>query len=214
MVIEGSNGSVELAGNCLIIRRKGVANILTQGFQGEKTIPIASITAIQFRPASSSMAGFIQFTIIGGREYRGGMMEATKDENAVFFDKNQEANFCTLRDIINQSISKGIIPEAARNIGVSLSDELEKLSSLQERGMLSDIEFEIAKAKLLQPSSLEGMFKTAHVAIEQDGHLLPSGGRRNDDQLEKKSGCLRAAIITLIILVLLSFIGLMTEQGP
>jgi hypothetical protein len=93
MYAEGSNGGVTLHDDQLIIRRKGVANILTQGFQGEKSIPLRNITAVQFRSAGAMMAGYIQFTIMGGREFRGGMGEATRDENAVLFERKQEPAF-------------------------------------------------------------------------------------------------------------------------
>lgn len=149
MIVEGSNGSVEIVGNALVIRRKGVANILTQGFQGDKTIPLSSITAVQFRSAGSMMAGMIQFTLIGGREFRGGMLEATKDENAVLFDNTQEPHFRTLRDLVQNSISSPHATPTSIGAAPSIGDELTKLADLRDRGVLTDEEFESAKARTL-----------------------------------------------------------------
>ena len=57
--------------------------------KGTKRIPLGSISAVQFKPYAFLSAGFIQFTIPGGRE--GGTesgrfpRQAAKDENAILF---------------------------------------------------------------------------------------------------------------------------------
>ena len=57
--------------------------------KGEKRIPLASITAVQWKPAGPIMSGFIQFTIPGGNEvrsrYGSQTRDAGKDENTVIF---------------------------------------------------------------------------------------------------------------------------------
>lgn len=39
--LKGANGQIELYTQKIIIKRKGVLSILTQGFKGEKTIPFS-----------------------------------------------------------------------------------------------------------------------------------------------------------------------------
>jgi hypothetical protein len=148
MFADGSNGSVEFLGDHIVIRRKGFANVLTQGVQGDKTIPIANITAVQFRSAGSWMSGLIQFTLLGGREFRGGMMEATKDENAVMFVLEQEPAFAELRDVVQAAILQGgrLAPQRG---GSGPADELMKLSELLDKGHLSQEEFDTAKRGVL-----------------------------------------------------------------
>jgi len=146
MFADGSNGSVNFDDSKIVIRRKGLANIITQGFQGEKTIPLSSITAIQLRPAGAFMAGCIQFSILGGREFRGGMLEATKDENAVLFERKQQPAFEALKAEIEEAQSRAA-SFTASPIGVS--GELEKLASLAERGFLTNEEFASQKALIL-----------------------------------------------------------------
>lgn len=148
MFADGSNGSVEFADDSIIIRRKGLANKLTQGFQGDKHIPLRSVTAVQFRPAGSMMAGLIQFSILGGREFRGGMLEATKDENAVMFTRDQEPAFAALRQAVQQRINAGDRP-AATVATVSATDELERLAAMHDKGHLTGDEFAEAKRRLL-----------------------------------------------------------------
>jgi hypothetical protein len=145
MFADGSNGSVELDDHQIVIRRKGIANKITQGFQGDKSIPLRSITAVQFRPAGSLMAGCIQFTIIGGQEFRGGMLQATMDENAVLFTREQQPAFEHLRRAVEEAVSTGGgVPAQAGNAA-----ELQKLAELVERGFLTREEFEAQKQGLL-----------------------------------------------------------------
>jgi hypothetical protein len=144
MRVEGSNGSVELLDDHIVIRRKGVMNILTQGIQGDKSVPLNAITSVQFRAAGAFMAGLIQFTIKGGREFRGGMMEATKDENAVLFTRDQQKGFERIRDSVQNIIAK---PNASTN--APNADELLKLADLVDRGYLTKDEFEQRKRDIL-----------------------------------------------------------------
>ena len=147
MRIEGSNGSVEVTDTGIIIRRKGLANILTQGVQGDKLVPYSTITAVQFRAAGTFMAGLIQFTLLGGREFKGGMMEATKDENAVLFTKQQQPAFERLREHVQAEMAKpAASPEAP---APTAADELAKLADLVDRGFLSRDEFDARKRDLL-----------------------------------------------------------------
>jgi hypothetical protein len=151
MFADGSNGSVEFAGDSIIIRRKGLANKLTQGFQGDKHIPLTSITAVQFRSAGSMMAGMIQFSILGGREFRGGMLEATKDENAVMFTRDQEPVFAAIRHSVQQGINEGGRPATVSKS--SAAEELERLAALREKGHLTSEEFSDAKRRVLSAQS-------------------------------------------------------------
>lgn len=66
LTARGRTGRIEFDGQFVkIIRTKFVSRI-TVG-KGQKTIPISSITAVQFKPAGWIMTGYIQFTL-GGRE--------------------------------------------------------------------------------------------------------------------------------------------------
>ncbi len=68
---------------------------------GDKNIPYKNITAVQIKKSeevslfgrTSYTSGFIQFTILGGREKQGGIFNALNDENSVTFlgeEKNIE----------------------------------------------------------------------------------------------------------------------------
>jgi hypothetical protein len=90
-----------------------VSSIVRKGFlarasvgKGEKRIPLASIAAIQWKPAGALVNGYIEFTVPGGRENKSRMGHATTDaahnENAVVFTKSQMPAFADLRTVIEQ----------------------------------------------------------------------------------------------------------------
>jgi len=164
MLAEGSNGSVEFVEERIVIRRKGLANVLTQGFQGDKTIPLSSVTAVQFRPAGRVMAGLIQFTILGGREFRGGMLEATKDENAVLFTAEHQPDFERLRDAVQSRLGSSGVPHPRKS---NVSD-IVALANLLERGHITASEFEAEKAKLFSAKHFEEFPKHNEAVVTSD----------------------------------------------
>ena len=56
------------------ITPKGVLGLMPIGLKGTKTIPFGSITGIQFKDAGTLFSGYIQFTIPGGNESKGGFL--------------------------------------------------------------------------------------------------------------------------------------------
>lgn len=147
MLFDGSNGTITLENETLRIRRKGLANILTQGFQGERVIPLSSIRAVQFKDAGAWMAGYIQFSVLGAIDRPPGLMEATKDENAVLFEKRQQASFENLRKTIEENLLTSKASE--RDGDSSTAAQLERLAGLLERGLLTREEFDQQKSILL-----------------------------------------------------------------
>jgi Domain of unknown function (DUF4429) len=68
MQVKGRNGTVTFDGQTVTIDRKGFVARTTVG-KGTKSIPVHSITAVQWKPAGMTV-GFIQFTLSGGSERR------------------------------------------------------------------------------------------------------------------------------------------------
>jgi hypothetical protein len=80
----GRQDTLEVWPDKICITPKGLLGFLNKGLAGTKEIPIASITAILFKE-SGMMAGYLQFTLVGGQEKRSGILAATKDENSFLF---------------------------------------------------------------------------------------------------------------------------------
>lgn len=143
---KGHNGQMSFDGQNVTISRKGVLGFLTQGLKGDKIIKLSSITAVQFKKVGMITSGYLQLSLTGGNESRGGVFDATQDENTVMFVKKQEKDFEGLRDAIQAALN------APRNdvLGSSSSiDQLEKLANLLDRGVITDAEFQAQKTKLL-----------------------------------------------------------------
>jgi hypothetical protein len=145
---KGHNGQVELTADSLTIHRRGVLGFLTQGLKGEKRIPYVSISAVQFKKAGL-LNGYIQFSILGGIEARGGAFDAATDENSIMFRSSQNADFARLRDEIERRVAAAKASTAPMAGAASTAEQLSKLAELLEKGLLTQAEFMAEKVKLL-----------------------------------------------------------------
>lgn len=138
----------------LEIEPKGFGGFATKGLQGRKAVPFSSITSVQLKEAGFT-TGYLQFGVKGGIEGVGGAVEAIYDENTFLFgglfdgkngEKNKIAN--EVANFIREKISTK--SEPATPSSPSLADELSKLKNLKDDGVLTESEFESAKARLFR----------------------------------------------------------------
>lgn len=134
----------------LTLTPKGVLGFLNKGMAGTKDIPFASVTAVQFKRAGGLVNGYLQFSILGGVERKGGILGATKDENSFVFSMLGEGNERAekIKEYIDSSL-KNLRATTERPSAPSISDELLKLNELRQQGVLNEDEFTRAKSKLL-----------------------------------------------------------------
>lgn len=104
LTINGIGGQITLTSKRVIIKRQGLLAKGSHGYKGNKEIPMKNITAIQFKSPGSLTNGYIQFSILGGLESKGGIFDATSDENSVMFTKSQESNFNEIKRYIDAFI--------------------------------------------------------------------------------------------------------------
>ena len=104
MEIKGHGGILIVNKNNIIIKRKGINAFLLHGMKGDKEIPMKSITSIQFKRNGRITSGYIQFSIKGSSESKGGIMSATNDENTIVFSKKEENEFEKAKDYIMKKI--------------------------------------------------------------------------------------------------------------
>jgi len=145
-ILNGYNGQLELYSDYIIIKRKGFVAKLNYGFtnpKGEKTIYLNQITAIQLKKPGITV-GYIQFTLPGGIESRGGTFDAASDENSVTFYSGEQYKIASeikiekLRSLSSNTFSN-----------VSNADELKKFKQLSDEGVITRGEFEQKKKQLL-----------------------------------------------------------------
>ena len=72
------------------------------------------------------------------------------NENAVIFDRDNQAAFDTLREMLNGKMDQYNNPQqVVVQAGPSNLDELKKLAELRDAGVVTDEEFDREKARLL-----------------------------------------------------------------
>lgn len=139
------------------ITRFGIGGVLLHGLKGVKSIPYLSITAIQFKRATMLTAGYIQFTIHGGRESKKGLFDAVTDENTFLFAQDRDSFWpsCTKSNQLASQIAQYVesrlhAGQKVSQSGESLSSELQRLAELAASGALSEEEFRLAKRRLIE----------------------------------------------------------------
>lgn len=145
MEANGHNGQLELTDSVLRIKRKGILAFMSQGIKGDKEILVSQISSIQFKKANAFVNGYIQVAFVGGQEAKGGIFQGVNDENSVMFRVGQQPAFEALRD----ELQRRIYSKVQGNSQPSPMDELEKLASLRDKGIVSEAEFQNKKKELL-----------------------------------------------------------------
>ena len=147
--LKGVQDVLEVFEDRVIIIPKGVLGLINKGMKGKKEIPFSSIVAVQFKEAGAVFSGYLQFTLPGGNESGGGVFAATKDENTFMFaQKKNNALVIKIKEYIDAAIREAKNPKPVASTS-NLSDELQKLATLKDQGILSEEEFQAAKNKLL-----------------------------------------------------------------
>lgn len=150
--MNGVQDLLEVFEDKVTITPQGILGFMNKGLKGTKTIPFSSISAIQFKEAGTVFSGYLQFTIPGGNESKGGVFAAASDENTFMFaEKKNNALATKIKEYIEEKVQELHAPARTKQSppATSLSDELQKLASLRDSGILSDQEFQSAKSRLI-----------------------------------------------------------------
>ena len=146
-LVKGYGAILEVFDNKVIIKRRGVASFFIHGLKGDKTFFFQDITAVQLKKASALTSGYIQFSIPGGNESKGGLLAAVNDENTfVFRDKRVNELVAEINNHIEQK-RMGINNKPSTQI--SVADEIIKFKELLDAGIVTQEEFDKKKQELL-----------------------------------------------------------------
>jgi hypothetical protein len=140
---KGLNGTLVLTNRAVIIKR-GARGFFNGGgmLRGDKTIPYTSIVAVQLKLGRMLSGGFIQLTLLGGSEAKGGIIQAATDENSISFNRKFNDLFLEAKEIIEQHMHKGVGQ-------ISEADDLEKYARLRDKGIVTEAEFQAKKKQIL-----------------------------------------------------------------
>jgi Domain of unknown function (DUF4429)/Short C-terminal domain len=146
LMLDDRKNSVELWPNKITIRRHGLMNAMNVGLTGDKDIYLNTITGIQIKKPGMT-TGYIQFMARGSQDSKSGVTGAVKDENTVIFSGKKNHQIAQelkakIEELLHQPLPSSSPP-------VSAADELIKLASLRDQGILTNSEFEEQKKVLL-----------------------------------------------------------------
>jgi hypothetical protein len=142
---QGTTGKISLFPHVIRIQRKGFSNFLIHGLKGDKEIAVAQITSVQFKKPGTFTSGYIQFAYIGSQESKGGIYDAVQDENTVVFIPKQMPQF----EALKAKIDEMRFAPAAKASPTSNLDDLEKLASLRDKGIITHADFDAKKRQIL-----------------------------------------------------------------
>ena len=144
--VRGVGGELEVFEDKVTLAPKGAFGFLTKGLKGTKSIPFESITGIQHKKAGIATNGYIQFSMPGGNESRGGLIAATSDENSFMYRRGDNAVIQEIKEYIERRTKEMRGRPSSSN---NMAEELTKLADLRKQGILSEEEFGKAKQRLI-----------------------------------------------------------------
>ena len=138
----------------VVISRRGIVNALGMGVKGDKTIYYTDITSVQYKQPRKLVSGYIQFSIPGGNENRGGIFAAMSDENTITIiadptvieqaERTVEFLNQKIREVKTAAHHKPTVVQQA-----SAADELKKFKELLDLDVITQEEFDAKKKQLL-----------------------------------------------------------------
>ena len=136
---KGIDAILEVYSDRIEIKPNGVFGLLDN--QGNETILIKNLTSVEVRECSFIKGGHIQFSANGTNE------KNNKITFGGFGDRNgMNENANKIKTFVVKQMNT---PSISTDEPTSTSDELFKLSSLKDSGVITDDEFQMAKKKFL-----------------------------------------------------------------
>jgi hypothetical protein len=162
VVAKGISGQMAFDGESVTITRRGLMPWLIHGSSGNKSIPVRSITAVQYRKCGFYQ-GYLQLSVSGELENGGGRdhesSRLASDENTILFYWKGNQPFQALTDDIRAAIRAQNAPVPAPSAApawgvppaptVDVYEELERLTNALNQGWLTADEYGAKKAELL-----------------------------------------------------------------
>ncbi len=120
---------------------------------GRRTDQTLDAKRLTLTSGRSRGVGF-RVTIPGSPERRGGLNDATSDENAVIFTKKHADEFGAVQTYIetyigNRMTAQNQPQQVVHPAAPDIADQIRKLASLHDDGLLTEEEFQAKKAALL-----------------------------------------------------------------
>jgi hypothetical protein len=146
--VRGMGGSVSVYADHIVVSHRGPFG----GFGGDKSIPLASITSIQFRPGGA-FRGYIRFGVLGAVEKRIPLLGAVRDPDAVGFSFLKNDQFARLKkyveDLKKYAEDLKAWEQRPKSAQPNFAEQLSELVRMRDQGALTESEFAALKAKMI-----------------------------------------------------------------
>ena len=96
--VVGLTGQIDVCDGVISITRKGLRGTLSQGQKGEQTIPVHSVTRVDYKKPSLLVNGHIHFLVEGEKEH--GSLNCPR--TVVFRGREQEEDFERMAALVNK----------------------------------------------------------------------------------------------------------------
>jgi Short C-terminal domain/Domain of unknown function (DUF4429) len=148
MEATGLNARVLLLKDVVRINRIGWRNALSGASRTERDILISQIVSIQFRKAALLSNGYMELVLMHYDESHKDEPDRETDDVIISFRPGQQKAFEAFREILEARMSSGVATRAPTPATTDL-DQLEKLASLLDKGIITEEEFSRKKKQLL-----------------------------------------------------------------
>jgi len=144
----GLNAGVMLFKDVVRLQRLGLRNLLSGASRIEKDILISQIISIRFKKAGLLSNGYIELVLMHYHEKTDKEPEDETEDVIVSFRPGQQKAFEAFREMLEAKMTSGAVVRAPTVAATDL-DQLEKLASLLDKGIITEEEFSRKKKQLL-----------------------------------------------------------------
>ena len=144
----GLNARISLFKDVVRMERTGLRNVLSGDSRIEKDILISQIVSIRFKRAGLLSNGYIEFIRLPYHQRRDKDVEDETEDIIFSFRPGQQKAFEAFRDMLEAKMSRSPATRGLTPASTDL-DQLEKLASLRDKGIITDEEFSLKKKQLL-----------------------------------------------------------------
>ena len=150
MEATGIDAKVLLLRQAVRIKHTGIRNFFSGASRFEKDILFSQIVSVELKKAAFLGNGYIEFVLSTHRmRHDEKASDYDTTDAIVAFRSGQQRAFEALRDVVETKISgNAAAPQAPSKASTDL-DELDKLASLRDRGVITEDEFSRKKKQLL-----------------------------------------------------------------
>ena len=148
MEATGLNAKVFLYRDAIRIKRIGLRNALSGASKVERDILISQMVGLQFKKAGLLNNGYIRFEVMHQYQRLDKDSEGEAEDATVAFKPGQQGAFEAFREMLVANMTAGGAAKAPSAATTDL-DQLDKLASLRDRGIITEEEFGRKKKQLL-----------------------------------------------------------------